>query len=397
MQQLNLFAQQGQSTPYAEFEIALSLFFQLGEPMAEEVHTSPENNDFARTLQAIVTSNVSSHPHMSVQIAYLEIVSRYARLITHHQDLIVPVLQSFVDERGMRNSNATVSSRASYLFLRVVKTLQGHLHPFIDKLFEYTKPFLAFTLPTTQQHVEDTKSSSDKMFIYESLGSILSSDKVDPQMRVTIIENMLFPLLAQMEEIVTKELYKQDTEENQPFSMLLSNQISAIGYLSKGFSKSTGQTTQTTQFFKRVLQVIFKVFGAIPYDKRVREKVIFYMHRMVELMNDEQLLQVFPDIINQLTATVYDAQQLKDVILLLNQLVLKCKQKAVSIADDMFLPLVGKVFQLIDDGNYQDQLGEISSISEENRIKIDIHKTYFTMVQVLIRSGCADIFTSTST
>lgn len=156
------------------------------------------------------------------------------------------MLQSFVDKRGMRNPNPIVSSSSTYTFRKVVRVLRGQLYNFIDQLYEYLKQFLEFSITGESRF-------DDKMFIYESLGMILANEKVNPQKRTEIVQKMIKPLLSQMEEIMNKKLYLRDTPQKPTFTTLLSQQIAAIGYLSKGFTGSTKKGSM--EIFKQVMNV----------------------------------------------------------------------------------------------------------------------------------------------
>jgi len=149
--------------------------------------------------------------HECVRIVYFDILNRYAKLFTANPQLIGNALSVLLDERGTRSPNKAVAMRASYIFARFVRTLQKDLHPFVDKLFDATKTLLtvdnnyALQYQQIQNHNQhqqqqqqqpqkslqghnSASSMEEQLHIYEALGSIISQDKVAPQVRAIMLE-----------------------------------------------------------------------------------------------------------------------------------------------------------------------------------------------------------------
>jgi exportin-T len=303
--------------------------------------------------------------------------------------------------RGMRSANPIIRSRATFLFLKIVKSLQSNLHPYVENLYQYLKEFLPIDIDQIEAILE-TKSKGathdgekgldDKLFLYEAMGNILASDKISPAIRNQVLEQMLQPTLAQMDHILANRLYTHDTDVKPVFATVLAHQISAIAYLSKGFGRSGQHLQEARQIFKRILvHNIVAISSALPNNALVAEKVILYLHRMIALLGDEDVLELFPVIVSQLFSAVQPNEQvqLRDIVILVNQLITKYGQKSAALMNDLLMPLVGKLFVMIDHGNYEQNIQ-----SEEIRQKVELHKTYFLLLNSILAADVGNILTT---
>eukprot|EP01080_Neovahlkampfia_damariscottae_P006828 gene6828-10993_t len=368
--------------PYDEIEIALSLFYFLGEVIPED---TSKDSFFIETVDAIITNNISYHEHQTIQILYFEIINRYSKLLTSHEKVIPFVLESFIDKRGLRNPNPAVQSRTSFLFKKFVSSLKYYLHTYIEKLYEFSKDFMIFKLPGTTN--EDEDMIDDKMFIYEAFGLILGSDKMDPNLRITIIKKILQPLISHIDEIITKKLYLQDTKEKQIFSILLSQEIGAIGFISKGFY-GYNQTKETVELFQSLFNIVINVFKSLPKNTMIREKTIFVIQRMIQILG-EHVIPMFKNVISELFSLANEPNELTNVLVLLNHLLSKTQKKSYDLIEDIFLPIIQKVFKLISNGNYNQ-----NSQSEIDREQSILHKHYFMFIQSICNNKLLPVFTS---
>ncbi|KAL0489189.1 exportin-T [Acrasis kona] len=393
-----------QTVHFSEVEIGLALFYHIGEMFNEDKEII---NDvfFQQCLTAIIEANVSTHPHESVQLMYFEICGRYCKLLTLTPHLIVPVLGSFVDERGLRNKHETIRSRTTFLLLRLVKALQNQLYPYVENLYQYLKEFLiidvaqiqsSIALKNSQASLNENnldRSLGEKLFLFEAMGNVLSNEKVVSATRTLVLEQMLQPLLTQMDQIISGKLYNSDTTESPTFSTLLAYQIEALVYLSKGFTKGGAHLIECRSVFKKILlHNVVAISKALPNQALVAEKVILYLHRMISLFTDQDVLELFPLIVSQLfhAVQINEQVQLKDVVVLINQLITKYGTKCATLINDLLMPLVGKLFQMIDAGKYDQSLMR----SEEIRQKVELHKSYFNLINNILGQNIAQVLTS---
>jgi len=310
-------------------------------------------------------------------------------------NIINSILQSFVDGRGLRNANLQVQSRAKYLFLKFVKPLKDRLSTFVDGLYSYVKDMIEITLPTDQELLQMQDFSSDRLFLYETIGSLLASQRVSSETRVSILQQIFTPINARLDEILSQKLYLSDTPEKPRFTRYIHSLINAIGTLSKGFDDSSSKKIYLkdgVDFFKHFLVYVTRVHSEMPMNKSIQTIVIFYYHRMIELMNEE-VLEIIPETLSHLYQTCHEIYQLKDILILLGQLMQKFKEKVFNIVNEMFGPIINKLFPMIKNGNYDFSL--IGS-SEEMREIADLHKAYFTFIQTILLSGLKQVLISES-
>jgi exportin-T len=304
----------------------------------------------------------------------------------------------------MRSNNPIIRSRTTFLFLKLVKSLQNNLHPYVENLYQYLKEFLVIDIGLIEaaadkkakdpnHHHDNDAGLDDKLFLYEALGNILSNEKVVPTVRNQVLEQLLQPIVTQMDQIITNRLYTRDTPQKPIYAIVLSHQISAVAYLSKGFGTKNNQNVQESRaMFKRVLvQNIVAVINALPNNSIVADKVIMYLHRMIALLGDADVLELFPVIVSQLFNAVQpnEQAQFRDIIILINQLITKYGQRSAPLMNELLMPLVGKLFQMIDQGNYEQQLQV-----EEVRQKVELHKTYFMLLNTILTFDVGNILTT---
>jgi hypothetical protein len=331
--------------------------------------------------------DISYHNHQSIQILYFEIVNRYSKLLTSNEKIIPLILESFIDKRGLRNPNPAVQSRTSFLFKKFVASLKHYLHNYAEKLYEFSKDFMEFKLPGTTN--EDEDMIDDKMFIYEAFGLILGSEKMLPEVRVSIIKKILQPLILHIEEILSKKLYLQDTKEKPIFSILLSQEINAIGFISKGFHGGK-QSKENVELFQSLFNIVIGVFKALPKNNLIREKTIFVIQRMIQIL-EENVIPMFKNVISDLFSSANDANELTNVLVLLNHLLTKTQKKSFELIDEIFIPMVLKVFKLINNGQYNQ-----NSQSELDREQSVLHKQYFMFIQSICINKLLPVLTSQS-
>lgn len=118
-----------------EVEGALSLLYALGESLSEEAIRTG-NGLLSELVLMLLSTKFPCHSNRLVALVYLETVTRYVKFIQDSTQYIPMVLTAFLDERGIHHPNISVSRRASYLFMRVVKLLKVKLVPFIARILQ---------------------------------------------------------------------------------------------------------------------------------------------------------------------------------------------------------------------------------------------------------------------
>jgi exportin-T len=124
-----------------DVEIALTLFYRLGEVVGEEeIRTG--TGLLGELVPMLLAARFSCHTHRLVALVYLETVTRYMKFMQEHVQYVPHLLGVFLDNRGIHHQNAHVSRRAGYLFMRAVKLLKAKLVPYLDTILQVF-PFIS--------------------------------------------------------------------------------------------------------------------------------------------------------------------------------------------------------------------------------------------------------------
>lgn len=77
-------------------------------------------------MNALLASDLSSHPHYAVCLYFFEIVCRFDKFfkIENGAERLKSVITAFLMERGLRHANERIRSRLAFLFSRFVRTLK---------------------------------------------------------------------------------------------------------------------------------------------------------------------------------------------------------------------------------------------------------------------------------
>jgi exportin-T len=118
-----------------DVEVALTLFFRLGEAVGEEEIRSGAGL-LGELVPMLLSARFLCHTHRLVALVYLETVTRYMKFVQEHVQYVPHLLGVFLDNRGIHHQNAHVSRRAGYLFMRAVKSLKANLVPYLDTILQ---------------------------------------------------------------------------------------------------------------------------------------------------------------------------------------------------------------------------------------------------------------------
>eukprot|EP01113_Clastostelium_recurvatum_P043579 TRINITY_DN7235_c0_g1_i4.p1 TRINITY_DN7235_c0_g1~~TRINITY_DN7235_c0_g1_i4.p1 ORF type:complete len:1068 (-),score=308.25 TRINITY_DN7235_c0_g1_i4:49-3252(-) len=336
---------EGKAVPFPETEISLHLFYQLVEAISgtpEDVVKATELFFSQMMMLLASTPALSSHPHQAVQLAFFENMARFARYLpapSTQPQYMLEVLQAFLDARGIRNPNPAVRHRACHLFRHFVKTLLSQLHPYLPQILESMQPLLVISYD-----VQKSVPFEDQVNFYEAIGRLIGTNPAVAQQQQHISVLML-PLLAQIDDILGKELYRRDTSDKPYYTTILSQLVTVIGTFSKGFGNNitvakdpsaapsprangnssngnlsvsgnaimtgnmsptraphmmTGQgmpaspsqspaSAQIRAFFLKALESVMRISSAVPNSIELRERTFFFVHRMVDCVGSSLL------------------------------------------------------------------------------------------------------------
>ena len=122
----------------------------------------------------------------------------------------------------------------------------------------------------------------------------------------------------------------------------------------------------------------------------IREKTIFVIQRMIQILG-EHVIPMFKNVISELFSLATEPSELTNILVLLNHLLSKTQKKSFELIEEIFLPIIQKVFGLISNGNYNQ-----FSQAEIDREQSVLHKQYFMFIQSICNNKLLPVFTSQS-
>lgn len=281
-----------------------------------------------------------------------------------------------------------------------------------------------------------------KVNFYEALGVLIGSN-TDATAQQKHSEAIMQPVLAQIEEILAKELYKNDVASGKPYyTTLLSQSINTITTFSKGFvpapkvgnrspspsrspsgtpnGKSHQQAQQSSQdalstsppnsssipssnsssaapstplsparlLFAKALDLVLRIPVVIPTHEELRDKIFTFLHRMIEVLG-QNIFPVLPSTLALLlTHSCYRVKDVQDFISLTNQVTARFKETVFALINEMLMPFVRRMFELLNPATAP------TPQSEEARELVELQKAYYAFLQQTLSNNLAGVFTS---
>ncbi|CAA6664224.1 unnamed protein product [Spirodela intermedia] len=358
-----------------EAEVALSLFYRLGEAISGQG---------MRTGVA----RFPSHSQRIVALVYLETVTRYMKFVQENTQYIPLALMAFLDERGIHHPNVNVSRRASYLFMRTVKLLKSSLVPFIEKILQSLQDVVVkFTSLDWSSKGLKSSGSEDGSHMFEAIGLLIGMEDISPEKQSEYLSALLIPLCQQAKSLLVDAgtLAQEDA-----FAKVACIQqvIMAINALSKGFSErlATASRPAIGAMFKQTLDVLLQIFVVFPNVEPLRNKITSFLHRMIEVLGPS----VFPYLPIALEKLLADSEpkEMVEFLLLINQLICKFNTSVGGILEDIFPTVASRMFSILPKDGFPSAPG---GNVEEIRELQELEKTLFTFLHVVATHDLSSI------
>ncbi|KAH7291557.1 hypothetical protein KP509_29G021800 [Ceratopteris richardii] len=185
------------SVSFADAEACIMLLYILGEGLSEESLKS--SSDIREMINLLFSGDISCRSHRLVALLYLETVIRYARFVQLHPEYVPLVLQMFLDKRGIHHPNSDVCGRASYLFMRFVKTLRLQLLPYVEVVLQSLQDILSsFTVSNVLLRKSHSMSFEDGSHAFEAIGLLLGMEELSEEKQTKYLSALLLPLCNQV-------------------------------------------------------------------------------------------------------------------------------------------------------------------------------------------------------
>ncbi len=359
---------------------------------------------------------LSTYPHQCVMMTYFEVVVRYAKSIpppSSQPQYLFSFLSAFMDARGLRNPLPSVRARAASCFRNFVRSLKALLFPYLDTIVGLLQDMLVISF-----EVQKSVPFEDQLNFYESLGLIVGACP-DMATQRKHAEALMQPTVSQLEEILVKELYKNDLVSDKPYyTTMLSQLINVIGTFSKGFyaiskdgnppsPRSNGKQAHaqpptptpapapapptplapSRMIFVRALDLVLRIPVVLPAHEALRETTFFFLHRMIDVLGPA-ILPALPSTLALLLTNSLRTKDVLEFIVLVNQIVSRFKEGVFALINEMLMPFLRRMFELLNPATPP------SENSEEQREWMELQKSYYVFLQCVLTNNLAGIFTS---
>ncbi|KAL4444906.1 hypothetical protein ABPG77_003956 [Micractinium sp. CCAP 211/92] len=362
----------GGGAAWQDVEVAVSLLYQLGET-APEADMKPGSGVLAQLAAGVMQAEVPAVKHRLVALALLETYVRYSRVLAAVGGAaLAAVVPRFLDEHGMGHPSEAVAKRAAYLFCRLAKQLRAQLRPLVLDILQRLEPHLAAIAATPTPEAPQTKSSGvtggrggagqgllgtvdDRLYAFEAAGLLVGQEDLPAAEQRAWVAGLLQPLVAQLEGNLAAAAAGGGAAAAAaaaagapPPALLVQQALEAVTRVGKGLNVKlcTESRPELGALLVGVVQSAVAVPRALPSNKQLRARFISFLHRMVECLG-ATLLPYLPSALEVLLYAEADATDVTDVLLLLNQLMLRFKDALMPVMQEMVPACIARVHSLL--------------------------------------------------
>ncbi|WPT12450.1 Exportin-T [Picochlorum sp. SENEW3] len=351
----------GGTMSWQDAELALSLLYQIGEGATEAAFkaATETNAPLVEIASFVIRIDESIASHRLVALALLEACARYSKVTIFQTDLVPLLASKFFGRAGLGHPSSSVPPRAAYLLCRITKSLRSQMKTIARDILRALLPHLQSIAVTplgkTLGLVAAGASSQvgtsgagvstpdDRMFAFEAAGLLVGTIDTSEDEQVEWLKVLNQPLTSQLES------HSNDITNVREI-LLLQQSIEALTRLSKGFSsKMCSGRQKLSQTLLDPLMPAMHAIHAFPLAKDLRAKFLAYVHRLVDCLGIN-LVPRLSAIIWALQHPSIDADDFTDILVLLNQIILKFANEIAvlqSIVPSLFSECVAKVHQFL--------------------------------------------------
>ena len=369
------------STAPLDVELALHVLLIFGSLLWEKRKEPSKLQTLNELLRQLVHSEVLAVDHTLVKFALIDIFSRFEKILPSDEQSLARVLQMLVSQRAILSQEGRVRRRACYCFSRLVLTFSSKLESLVPHFATQLRDLLV--VRTDDKYVH----SDDQSFLFDAFGKLLSEIK-DLSKQQLFMQQLAGPLLFQLHSLASDPTSHLSNMEN--FRDVASRLLEAVGTFSKGFrTKEEGAATHVKLFFKGGLDSVTLLLSRFVSDDQIRDKCVFYLHRMVELLREDVLPAV-----EQLTPVFFQKgkpQYMEDYLKWISQIVNRIKSKKLEPLLSKIIPTVlSTIIPLFGVENSP----AVNSKTEEQREILELKKSYLGFVRAVVKSEFSSVLLS---
>eukprot|EP00211_Chloroparvula_japonica_P000979 CAMPEP_0119126794 /NCGR_PEP_ID=MMETSP1310-20130426/5577_1 /TAXON_ID=464262 /ORGANISM="Genus nov. species nov., Strain RCC2339" /LENGTH=970 /DNA_ID=CAMNT_0007116979 /DNA_START=267 /DNA_END=3179 /DNA_ORIENTATION=+ len=327
---------------------------------------------YAEFVEMVLSSGVSAYQHHTVQLAYLDLVTRFCEHVPRTPEATRELVGSMLDNRGMSSAHPTVRGRAAYQFLKVCTKLKQAVAQFcLEDILKALLPALRPTPPGAPPPLHD---KWEKRQLYEAM-AILACARGDA-VAVEVSQALVGPLAEDLARALPPG--SEDTPiEDADVVRYLEEIVSLASHYMKGLSEVPAGVMG---LFQGVLDSTVRLLPRVPTDS-MRNFVLQLLHRAVETIRE----QIFPSLPQYLSYLLRsdNPDHVQRNLAFLNQLTVRFRGHLAPVAEQLFPTLTEATLR-------RSQLA-VTPGSEEEREIVSAGVAYLGFVASLLQNNLQDV------
>ncbi|KAJ2001048.1 pre-tRNA nuclear export protein, partial [Coemansia thaxteri] len=362
----------------------------------------PSIDSLSELMTMSIQSGVVACQHPAIAPLFFENFVRFGGYFDVQREAVTPVLTAFLGATGIRHAHASVRVRIWYFLHRFVKQLPS------SGLAMYSSDFISAVNDLLLIRADPSTIGNalaagtgyglfdSQLFLFESCGIMLAPTGLDDSVRMSLLQHLFNPLFSGAQRVMNSRSAEQILQD--PRSLLqIHHYLTAIGSIVKGFpdvrvdSKTVSVnlphqlSPSTAQVLLKAADMCIAILETLPGSHLIREAARFTLSRMLSVLGAEAL-PYLPRLIDSLVSSCA-VEELSDLLGFLGLVVFKFKPQVAPTASKLLLPVISKVYGLLD----QVAQGSTSGTDEVLLLQ-DLRKAYLTWIMAIFNSDLDSIF-----
>ena len=197
-----------------------------------------------------------------------------------------------------------------------------------------------------------------------------------------------------MDDILARQLYKSDTEDNPVYQTILHHAITALGSIAKEYPAPTGKPRAWEKVFRAALEKALQALEAVPNSAVVKDATRFLFQRLVSCLGPA-ILPYLPTTLSHLMAS-RQASDVVDLLPLLTQLLFRFQDTIFPVLNQLMSALLELLFVFLRQEPQKIVIESTGAIvnSYETLQLLELQRAYVSLIFSIMTCGQGAVFTS---
>ncbi|KAF8526317.1 ARM repeat-containing protein [Hysterangium stoloniferum] len=345
---------------------------------------------------ALVSSGISTFPHITVVMQFFETVARYADFFKVRKECVIPAIEALVDGRGVHHQKSNIRARASYLFHKFIKEDRNDVPvEIVERLLDSIRDALVIQtdLPEPESPEQDILFDAvnepsffdSQLYLFEAAGTLVSVMFTVPEQQAALLRSVMKPVTDEMEKAL-------QTPMQGPLDVLpvlqVHHCVMALGAIAKGFVDFPNPVPPDyilppLEVFEQAAQAILVSLDVMNRFKIVREATRSAFSRLLA-STGPTMTKYIPALMGSLLVH-FDSGELVEFVRFIGHLIHKLQDQILDVLDQLITPLSTHIFSV---------LAAPSETSSERQLHLETKKEYLNLLNNIISSKQHVVLTS---